>query len=107
MIKLQFGYYKLVETKAPDGYLLNSDPVEFTLSISEGKTTVQITSGSTIATSSNEDATNKAKVSVKNTPGTELPEAGGPGVYGYQLIGGLTSLSSLAWIFRRKKNRMF
>jgi hypothetical protein len=74
----------LLEVKAPEGYLISSDPGQV----------VDATYGGT------------TNVSVENSVSFELPESGGPGTLGFTLAGaGLILLSSAALVIFKKKKQ--
>jgi LPXTG-motif cell wall-anchored protein len=69
------GEYRLVETMAPEGYLLPDEPVKLYVS-SAGVQAMQGNNQSNV-TQSAEDG--PWTVEVWNTAGVELPNTGGPG----------------------------
>ena len=93
---LPVGQYVLTETKAPDGYIINTSDVEFTVTkdgvtVKEGiDTKLAIASGKTLT--------------VKNTPGQALPNTGGSGTLPYTLGGiALIMASALMYGFRMRR----
>lgn len=92
------GTYNLTETKAPDGYIILNDSVEF--SISNGIVSLEKTEHATI---------NGTTITVKNTAGEALPNTGGSGTLPYTL-GGLMLMSVAAlmygFIMRRRGRRL-
>ena len=99
---LKTGVYHLIETKAPAGYNLKTEPVVITVS----KDQVVFQDGETeAATDFNFNPTTKVfSMDIPNTPGVELPATGGPGSLGYTFFGaGLALLALLAFLKRRKE----
>lgn len=98
------GEYKLYETKAPSGYQRLSQA--WTLKFSNGRLT-EITyadpdaNGYAQLTSS---AENGVVITIKNEKLYELPEAGGPGTFGYT-IGGVLLLMAGTLILYKLKDR--
>lgn len=92
------GTYNLTETKAPDGYIILNDSVEF--SISNGIVSLENTDHATV---------NGTTITVKNTAGEALPNTGGSGTLPYTL-GGLMLMSAAAlmygFIMRRRGRRL-
>ena len=93
---LTAGSYALKEKTAPDGYIITRDPaVEFVLSGGEifsvnGKLS---------------DSDGKALIlNIPNSPGAELPSAGGPGAASLTLAGVLTLTgAALFWGWTRRR----
>lgn len=80
------GHYKLLETKAPEGYRLLTKPID-----------VEIT-----------DTERVIKLEVENNKsGWELPDTGGIGTSIFYLIGALLMASALFFVFKRKKENEY
>lgn len=115
---LEYGIYCLTETTAPNGYVILSNKIYFkvddngitlqTVSVgNDGKTTYSdANEGDYPLVSLSEDA---LTVYVKNTPGQELPNTGGPGTLLYTLSGIALMLgAALMYGFRmRRRERRF
>ena len=96
------GYYKLVETKTPDGYVkTTSDPWFHVKRETDGTLSVEVVDGSESVLSYSE--TDKA-ILVKNTPGVALPSAGGAGTLAY-LPGGLGLFLGAALLLLLRRRR--
>ena len=95
---LPAGHYKLVESHAPDGYIILSSGITFSVDISDE--TAMITMDDT-----REDATaNGDTIIVKNIPGVALPATGGSGtsmIYLFGII--LTGLTGAGFVMRRRR----
>ena len=96
---LGIGYYKLSETKSPDGYVLTSEAPEFEITKDEHNNLV-ITFTNTSMVTYNSD-TNSFEV--KNEPGAELPHTGGVGTAIFYVLGSILILSSCLLLWRRRK----
>ena len=95
------GYYKLVETKTPDGYVkTTSDPWFHVKKETDGTLSVEVVSGS--ETVLNYSTTDKA-ILVKNTPGAALPSTGGPGTRIFTILGSLLILGAGVLLWRRRR----
>ena len=119
---LALGYYEIVETKAPDGYIMtgsgtfyikvtdsgiqmltyvpDTDPEKWNATASSGSVTFtadQAASGTTAATN--------ALATVSNTPGTQLPQTGGPGTALFTALGGLMTATVGAILTIRRKRK--
>ena len=92
------GTYNLTETKAPDGYIILNDSVEF--SISDDMVSLENTEHATV---------NGTTITVKNTAGEALPNTGGSGTLPYTL-GGLLLICAAALMYgfrmRRRERRL-
>lgn len=106
------GKYKLVETKAPDGYVLPDTPFELeivdeigalgsvsTLNVS-GKHTG---SGSIVNTNGMGESILTVWAEITNKPGTALPETGGAGTALYTILGVILMAGAAAYLFMRRK----
>lgn len=82
---LAMGEYVLVETAAPDGYLLPGEPISLAVS-DDGVTLIQ--AGNNEQATYNEE-TDIYQVQVWNTAGIELPNSGGMGSGLFSLVGAL------------------
>ena len=93
--------YRLQEIRSPDGYVIETVcPVTFT--VSGGRiTSTDGTISSVNYTAASETA--PAEFIIPNTPGTALPETGGPGTGMLSTLGGILILS--AGYFLLRKNR--
>jgi len=99
------GKYKIVETRAPDGY--NNTNINIFFTITDGAVT-WTTDGTTIVTDENEPnliAYNTAtkEFTVGNTPGVELPATGGSGTALYTVLGLMLTLLAGCLLILRKR----
>ena len=103
------GRYKVVETKTPDGYL-KLDISDIFFNIDDGTVTWTDEGGNEIdpADRPNHIDYDELTFTVENTPGSELPNTGGPGTNRLYLIGFLLVLVSgagLVMTYHNKKTR--
>ena len=97
--ELPIGKYYLVETKAPDGYNMRTDPVVITVS----KTSVTYDDGTTLSQSSSgiSQIGEVYQLTVTNEEGVALPSTGGPGTNLIYILGftltGLAGTSLVIW----------
>lgn len=101
---LAYGKYYLVETKAPSGYNLLTDPVEITVN-ANGVQYKQITNSLSL---SNEGVSGGREegytLVVTNDAGVELPSTGGPGTGMLYLLGILvTALAAASLVMKRRR----
>ena len=82
---LEPGTYKIIETKAPKGYILSADEITVDIGIGEHKT-FEVTQ------------------QINNTQIYKLPSAGGPGIYGFT-ISGVAILATALLLFINNKRR--
>ena len=106
--KLSFGKYYLVETSAPAGYMLLSDPVIITVaatgvtynqsnsSLSQSKTGISV-----------DIKTNTYTLTVTNNAGVELPQTGGEGTLIFSVLGTILILSSTLLILAKRKQEAY
>ena len=78
--KLNFGDYRFIETKAPDGYIIDNTPIEFKV---EGATRIELT--------------------FYNEPEKPLPETGGTGILGMLFLGTLLLFITSVAYYRYQK----
>ncbi|GAA1132159.1 CshA/CshB family fibrillar adhesin-related protein [Citricoccus alkalitolerans] len=98
------GTYWLTETRAPEGFSLLAEPVQFTVD-ADGAVTLGSGEGDGVVTSADEDADGIHTVTVRDVPALRLPETGGTGSAGYLAVGaGLLALgAALALQWRRRE----
>ena len=100
------GEYRLVELKAPDGYVILVNEIYF--KIEEGTVT-----STTAADAGTSDKVNLSieegklpLLTVTNEKGVELPNSGGPGTKLIYILGGLLTLAAaLLLLYQRKRIR--
>ena len=88
---LSAGRYRLEEMSSPDGYVIMSKYVYFNIA-QDG--TASLTDETGTGDNSNENASidNNNVITVRNLPGTELPDSGGPGTTWIYLLGSLLAV---------------
>lgn len=103
------GVYWLEETKAPTGFNLLAEPVQFTVA-ANGAVTLGRGSGSGVVTASDADANGIYLVTVRDVPALKLPESGGIGWWPFTVGGaGLLLAACSGLIFsnvRRARSRV-
>lgn len=97
--KLQVGWYELEETIPPEGYIKTTSNPRFSITCDQN--------GNLVVTYENTDMVpynpeNKT-FTVKNEPGAELPESGGPGTGMFTILG--TVLLAIAGILLIRRRR--
>ena len=91
------GVYRLIETKAPEGYSLSSAPIQ--VEITQNRDTMEYT----VAIEGNDHAgNNEDPFLITNHMGYELPSTGGSGIYWYS-IGGILLMMAGALILYKIK----
>ena len=109
VITLPAGTYTLKETQAPNGYNLSNDTWTITVKKagSDGKNGVTITSNKNedCAITGPEGDNNLYTITIKNTPGTTLPNTGGKGIWIYIFSGSILILFSAYMLYRKHKNK--
>lgn len=84
------GTYHLVETKAPDGYVLRGDPIVITVAAGTGAEAVRYDDGTSLSLAggcSYDAGTSTYTLLITNSAGHELPACGGPGTVSLYAIG--------------------
>ncbi len=106
------GEYKLVETKAPDGYVLPDKPFYVTITDEIGVLgsvgTLQVNgthdgSGSIVNLSGKAESILTVWAEITNQPGSALPETGGIGTTIFFVIGAVLMIGALAFFTSRKR----
>ena len=102
--KLACGTYYLVETSAPEGYIKLADPVTILVE-SNGVTYNQSdqSQSSSGEGATFDKATKTYTLRVTNNAGAELPAAGGPGTWGFTVLGSVLILGAGALLWSRRK----
>ena len=110
---LDAGYYEIVETKYPTGYIqANENPV-FQVKYNSGSVEPEVllvySSGDNIGQAISENTTDMVKIDNKaiivgNEPGAALPNTGGPGTRLFTILGSiLLAFAGTGLLMRRKK----
>ncbi len=101
------GVYCLTETLAPDGYVIFESKTYFKISDDR---TVTLTDATGTGDNSNADAsisydaiTRVYTITVKNTPGAPLPNAGGSGTQLFTILGSILTLGAGVLLWRRRR----
>lgn len=114
---LEAGKYKLIETKAPDGYSLDQTEREFTLKFDEesGTGTPVWTGNGSVDSNNNpiitlkEDENTKGifETTITNVKGFVLPGTGGSGTTMFKVVGGAMILLACAMllVYYKKKGK--
>lgn len=99
------GKYYLVETAAPAGYILLSEPVEITVSADEVTYNQSDNSRSKSKAGIIHDEVEKTyTLTVTNNAGYELPSTGGPGTRLFTIMGSLLiALAGGIFLWRRRR----
>lgn len=105
---LPSGDYKLTEIKPPDGYIIQTRDIFFTVNANGTGDVITATAGQTPFDSQNigarTEGTNLDTLVIPNTPGERLPHTGGTGTFIYTLGGiALLMASALMYIFRMRR----
>lgn len=105
--KLQFvglkeGKYKLVETKAPEGYNPLKDPITVVISANYNTDGTLQNWKADKEGGSAQDGTHV--IQVANDKGALLPETGGMGTIAFTVVGALVIVGGVVWAVRRKRN---
>ena len=90
---LDFGEYRLVETRSPAGYNALDAPVRITVAAQN----VTALEGGNALDVTHDTAADVWRVPVWNTAGYELPHTGGPGTLPFTLLGALLVLLAVMW----------
>ena len=96
------GRYRLKETKAPDGYNILTSFVYFNISFNSSGPVVTLTSEDGESTTYDNASVSGTTITVKNTPGSALPNTGGPGTTVFTLVGTLMIAAGITMGVRRR-----
>ncbi len=111
---LPVGYYKIVETKYPDGYArMQSEPIIWIRKV-EGESRLEVVqvdqSGEPLDDTTDEiirimpnQTADPTTIVVGNTPGAALPSTGGPGTLLFTILGSILILGAGALLWRRRR----
>ena len=107
-VSLAAGNYELTETAAPDGYVVLTNKIRFTVAsdgtLSDPVNEEGVADTSLAVKSQGISEGSKGTIIVKNNPGQQLPNAGGPGTILYTLSGFMLILASaLMYGFRMRR----
>lgn len=96
------GYYELVETKSPDGFIKTSKDPRFQIIVDAQTGLLRVV----FADASYDMVTYNAETytfTVQNEPGAALPSTGGPGTKLFSILGGMLILIAGAFLFQRRR----
>jgi len=114
--KLLPGDYQLTEMKAPDGYIIMTGDISFTIN-ADGTVTypAQGTTGNDLVTLTKQKTKTEAEtgteaatftvaeLTVQNEPGARLPATGGEGMGLYYVLGTLLTLAAVALLVAKRR----
>ena len=106
---LKEGYYKLVETEFPTGYVQTGDDPRFRVKEENGQMVIVLidSNGNEVedgAVSGGARIVNENRlVIVGNPPGAALPSTGGPGTKLFSILGGMLILIAGALLIQRRR----
>jgi len=108
---LDKGTYKLVETKAPQGYNLLTEPVTITIAVSKGDdnkvtytaTGATVTNGVVDLTAAQNSKQPLADATVINNGGQQLPSTGGIGTTLFYIGGGILVLAAVILLVTKRR----
>ena len=101
---LEYGTYYLVETCAPGGYYMLTEPVTITVDAS-GVTCLQseITLPQSVDRVNYDTETGIYTAIVANAPGYELPATGGSGTQIFEILGSILVFGSLGLLWQKRR----
>ncbi|MEW6891734.1 VWA domain-containing protein [Trueperella pyogenes] len=97
------GIYYLIESKAPQGLRLLSEPVKFTATWGSGEPELKILQGASSLIIPGKDSQGALTLQIADIREGQLPRTGGPGVAWLGGIGGLLVLAGLTWAQRKQR----
>ena len=112
VFSLPIGEYQLIETEAPAGYYLKADPVDITITASDGQGAVSYNEGTNLSSSqsgqglSYDNETGVFTLLISNSTGYELPKTGGNGTMATTMVG-VVALMLAGLIFARRAKERF
>jgi len=103
---LELGEYRLVETKAPAGYIPAEHAIKIFVSI-DGISAMQETDYSVVNYKGDDNWVagqdeKTAQIRIWNNPGVELPSTGGPGTWPFAIVGAILVAAAALLLARRK-----
>lgn len=105
--KLSRGEYRLLETKAPDGFILPETAIK--VIVADDTVTVMQGSGYSYAVSKGDEdwvdgqTDDTKQIQVWNNPGVELPNTGGSGTRSFTILGSLMIFGAGILLWRRQR----
>ena len=105
---LGIGKYHLVETDAPDGYNLKTEPVVITVAGEADPDAVTYEEDANLSSNGGRSYDTAARVyilKISNSPGIQLPATGGPGTIFCTISGALLAFTAGAIMLLKKRKR--
>ena len=106
-LTLMSGYYKLVETVAPTGFVLLDKPIYFKVDVTSSQSPITFINETEGTQLQNPDMwrispTNNLEIDILNKALYDLPSAGGSGIHWYMISGVLLMLAAVLILYRNK-----